>query len=340
MVSAHEARQTQVNEFANVSRIIILALLLYDILLNLGREKQLVWDTKFRSSSVLYYVVRYPVLAFQIFTIFESEIKHENFTLRDTQNQLSIVNLPAASFILRVYALLPKGIFHYASVGLLTAIGLLSVALDVVQATEFTCAEAASPICAYLIEKTPPTCLQAILCCQDHQGLRALIVRQKSAKWRTPAIILRSGIVYFVYPSEKGVYSLALDHYLTPLSTILVSRFLLDLRALVHEDIEASSSIGQEIKFASPSTMTRTTPLTVEDTRDDIASHGGLSWKKPGYSFGLYRDFEFELDSYNGGTTGGDPENHASSLSPPSGRTDSPREIDVTTAGNNEQMRT
>lgn len=50
------------------------AILLYDILINLEREKRLVWDAKFRASSVLYYVLRYPVIAFQVFTIFESHI--------------------------------------------------------------------------------------------------------------------------------------------------------------------------------------------------------------------------------------------------------------------------
>ncbi|KAI0342659.1 hypothetical protein BDW22DRAFT_131793 [Trametopsis cervina] len=70
-VLPHKLRQTQVNEFANVSRITIL---LYDILINLEREKRLVWDAKFRASSVLYYVLRYPVIAFQVFTIFESHI--------------------------------------------------------------------------------------------------------------------------------------------------------------------------------------------------------------------------------------------------------------------------
>lgn len=40
---------------------------------------------------------------------------------------------PAASFILRVYALLPKGILYYCLVAFLTAIGALSVALDVVR---------------------------------------------------------------------------------------------------------------------------------------------------------------------------------------------------------------
>ncbi|KAF9262191.1 hypothetical protein L218DRAFT_451466 [Marasmius fiardii PR-910] len=67
--SVHRARQTQVNQFANISRI---TLLLYDIIINIDREKRLVWDAKFRASTVLYYILRYPVIAFQFFTVFLS----------------------------------------------------------------------------------------------------------------------------------------------------------------------------------------------------------------------------------------------------------------------------
>ena len=48
------------------------ALLAYDVLINLAREKRLVWDEKFRPSSVLYYLTRYPVVAFQIFNVYAS----------------------------------------------------------------------------------------------------------------------------------------------------------------------------------------------------------------------------------------------------------------------------
>ncbi|EPQ53639.1 hypothetical protein GLOTRDRAFT_130976 [Gloeophyllum trabeum ATCC 11539] len=57
----------QVNRYANFSR---LALMIYDIVLNLGREKQLVWDTKFRTYSLLYYMSRYPLVPFQVFEVF------------------------------------------------------------------------------------------------------------------------------------------------------------------------------------------------------------------------------------------------------------------------------
>ncbi len=49
--------------------IVCTALLAYDVLINLAREKRLVWDETFRPSSVLYYLTRYPVVAYQIFNV-------------------------------------------------------------------------------------------------------------------------------------------------------------------------------------------------------------------------------------------------------------------------------
>lgn len=45
------------------------ALLAYDLLLSASREKHLVWDQKFRVSSVIYLFLRYPVIAFQVFNV-------------------------------------------------------------------------------------------------------------------------------------------------------------------------------------------------------------------------------------------------------------------------------
>ena len=45
------------------------AFIVYDILICLEREWRYVWRAKFRVSSALYYTVRYPVLAYQIFSV-------------------------------------------------------------------------------------------------------------------------------------------------------------------------------------------------------------------------------------------------------------------------------
>lgn len=45
------------------------ALLVYDIILMFGREKRYIWDAKFRLSTVLYLLVRYPVIVYQVYQI-------------------------------------------------------------------------------------------------------------------------------------------------------------------------------------------------------------------------------------------------------------------------------
>ncbi|KAI0342658.1 hypothetical protein BDW22DRAFT_131794 [Trametopsis cervina] len=142
---------------------------------------------------------------------------------------------------------------------------------------------------------------------QDHRGVRAFTLRERFSRWRTPAIILRSGILYYLvisglqlgavilYWEPQGVYSLVLNNYLTPLSTILVSRFLLDLRELIHEDSRGSSTENEpDIVFAAPSNTDTQSRHT--QGRSGNGSAGERSWKKPGHSFSWYRDFEFEFE--------------------------------------------
>ncbi|KIJ25337.1 hypothetical protein M422DRAFT_50814 [Sphaerobolus stellatus SS14] len=62
--SIHVLREKQVDTLATYSRI---TLYVYDILLNIDREKALIWKEGLRPSSLLYYLVRYPVIAKQIY---------------------------------------------------------------------------------------------------------------------------------------------------------------------------------------------------------------------------------------------------------------------------------
>lgn len=62
------------------------ALLVYDILLNAAREKELIWTQRWRTSTVLYLLIRYPVMAFQIFSIHASEFPtpQVNLSMKDS----------------------------------------------------------------------------------------------------------------------------------------------------------------------------------------------------------------------------------------------------------------
>ncbi|KAF8523522.1 hypothetical protein BU17DRAFT_63806 [Hysterangium stoloniferum] len=74
-----QAQQTQMERFASYSRIVVdlfpdnypasVALYVWDILINLQREKEFIWDKKFKASTLLYFMARYPLIARSIFQI-------------------------------------------------------------------------------------------------------------------------------------------------------------------------------------------------------------------------------------------------------------------------------
>ncbi|KZT21129.1 hypothetical protein NEOLEDRAFT_1181902 [Neolentinus lepideus HHB14362 ss-1] len=124
-VSEHRARLSQVNRYGAYSR---LALMFYDMVLNIGREKRLVWDTKFRASSVVYLCVRYPLIAFQVF-----QVCWTPSTPQTDSSTWGIALIPTRiaiciSFVLRVYAVTGGGKFF---AGILTLISLLIIGLDI-----------------------------------------------------------------------------------------------------------------------------------------------------------------------------------------------------------------
>ncbi|KIK56305.1 hypothetical protein GYMLUDRAFT_248050 [Collybiopsis luxurians FD-317 M1] len=64
----HDLRKQLIANYAAYAK---LALLFYEILVNFDREVRLVWGTcdSFRWSNVIYFVNRYPVVAYQIWSI-------------------------------------------------------------------------------------------------------------------------------------------------------------------------------------------------------------------------------------------------------------------------------
>jgi hypothetical protein len=44
-------------------------MILYDILINISREKRLVWEAPFRISTLVYYMARYPPIAYEMFGV-------------------------------------------------------------------------------------------------------------------------------------------------------------------------------------------------------------------------------------------------------------------------------
>ncbi|GAW05826.1 hypothetical protein LENED_007708 [Lentinula edodes] len=64
----YDLRKQQIANYAAFAK---LALLVYDITINMGREVRLVWSTsdRFRWSNVIYFTNRYPVVAYQIWSV-------------------------------------------------------------------------------------------------------------------------------------------------------------------------------------------------------------------------------------------------------------------------------
>ncbi|EIM87610.1 uncharacterized protein STEHIDRAFT_121205 [Stereum hirsutum FP-91666 SS1] len=247
--TVHKLRQTQINHYAAISRV---ALLAYDILLNLGREKEYVWDRKFRMSSVLYYMTRYPVVAYQVFNVCYSTttpncdaIDKATWAISLVLTRISI----SASFVLRVYAVMQRDFFGIFGVVLLSLIGVLAVVLDIIQDTEASCTQASNPLSTVLTFIT--------LICFDILATGMLawrifqIIRDSGgfsnlSSSRMSGLLARSGAIYYIvitalqlgsvilYFLPQGVYSTVLNNYTLLLSSILVSRFLLDLRQMIH----------------------------------------------------------------------------------------------------------
>ncbi|TFK52117.1 hypothetical protein OE88DRAFT_1605752, partial [Heliocybe sulcata] len=231
-----------------------LALMFYDMFLNIGREKRLVWDSKFRASSVVYLCVRYPLVAFQVFqvswTTSTPQVRRPCDTIEQATWGIALIPTRVAiciSFVLRVYAVTGGGKFF---AGILTLISLLIIGLDIVHVR---CPFLRSPSACNLILPPTATVLTFIsLIVFDviatvvisWRLLRAIRESGGFAKLtgqNMVGLVMRSGVLYFNVMTGIqlgavvlyfGTYSSVLNNYTLLLSSILTARFLLDLRAM------------------------------------------------------------------------------------------------------------
>ncbi|TFK86297.1 hypothetical protein K466DRAFT_587350 [Polyporus arcularius HHB13444] len=262
-------------------------LLAYDVLINLAREKRLVWDETFRPSSVLYYLTRYPVVAYQIFNVVYTPTTPQftwfislvltRFAIcgASTPKSQSLIVLIqrrscAASFILRVYAVMPHNLLGLLLAVSLALIGVLIIALDIWQDVEASCTQASNPL---YVDPTVLTFLSLIcfdvlttavltwrmarmidfgggLKSLNSQKITKLFVQSAELVHSTITGLQLGGVILYF-----GVYSTVLNNYTLLLSSILVSHFLLNLRELVYDgDADVTTSAMQSMSFApSPS---------------------------------------------------------------------------------------
>lgn len=299
------ARKSQVNNSAAYSR---LALLAYELIINLGREKELIWEQKWRASTLIYFLLRYPVFAFQIFNVYTSaytsssqyeQAYQQSFCLEcppncDTLNRFTwaLTIIPTrlaitASFVLRVYAILALGRAGLILAILLGTVGLSSVALDIWQDAQMTCSTPTNPIstiltffllAAFDIIATGIIIFRAITLFREagwrvlrSSGIFSALVQQGLIYFSTVTIVQL--VVILLYYLPQGTYSLILNNYSLFLSSILLSRFVLDLRELHAHPHRTPWSEGNTQTFTS---------MRFRSAQTD--SGGGLA--------GAVRDFE------------------------------------------------
>lgn len=82
------------------------------MLLNFSREKELIWTQQWRASTAIYFFLRYPVIAFQIFNVYISgystqqvsiqyyrqKTSAENSAVRSAIVQYPLINVPMTAY--------------------------------------------------------------------------------------------------------------------------------------------------------------------------------------------------------------------------------------------------
>ncbi|KIP11194.1 hypothetical protein PHLGIDRAFT_125075 [Phlebiopsis gigantea 11061_1 CR5-6] len=252
----------RVSQSAAFSRLTLLA---YDIILNAPREKELIWDQRWRVSTAIYFVIRYPVLAFQIFNVYitsgHETAQYVAFFIV-TCRGLDFLIASSASFALRVYAVMGLSQWGVTWAVCLIVVGASTIAFDIWQAIQVSCSTASTPICKKyenpLLSRlmTPPHPATVLtffsMAVFDILATAILFVRAiklfRESGWqllrssRLVALIVHQGVVYFIavsivqvaaivlYFFPQNMFGLILNNLPLFISSILLSRFLLDLR--------------------------------------------------------------------------------------------------------------
>ncbi|KZT28088.1 hypothetical protein NEOLEDRAFT_1146105 [Neolentinus lepideus HHB14362 ss-1] len=320
----HEARKAQVNRYANFSR---LALMTYDIVLNLGREKQLVWDAKFRMYSMLYYMSRYPLVPFTIFEVFYTPtipqhaltsayyctaIYRSTWAIALVPTRIAIV----ASFVLRVYAVTMAK--SYTLVFLLTLAGIAVIVFDILQVADTSCTQSAYPIATlltFVFLVVFDVLATVIISYRLYKVVREAGGLQRLTRQSMAGFIMRSGaciLLPMMCRLFQGVYSQALNNYTLLISSILTSRFLLDLRSTALDRMPETSTdrFSTKVQSIKEQKSWRRWGLTV------VQDFEGSDMSSPdGKSFGFTRPeeltrMEWPMDDMSGrsGTTGREEE--------------------------------
>ncbi|KIK58840.1 hypothetical protein GYMLUDRAFT_45136 [Collybiopsis luxurians FD-317 M1] len=226
-----------------------LALLLYEIIINLDREVQLVWSTcgTFHWSNVIYFVNRYPLVAYEVWNIFYTPYLPHCDTLYKIFYYVSVIPTRTAITIVWIQCVFAM----YKNIvlcGIISILGLTIVSVDIYQGVDSSCirntsfSEFLSGILVYISLTTFDLLATSSVIIKLIQTIR------KSGGFRTLGrrtllnYVFRSGILYFgavsvpqliavaLYFAPPGLYSTIVNNFLVHISSVMTARFLLGLR--------------------------------------------------------------------------------------------------------------
>ncbi|KIK58839.1 hypothetical protein GYMLUDRAFT_262371 [Collybiopsis luxurians FD-317 M1] len=288
-----QMRKQQIATYTAYSR---LALLLYEIIINLDREVQLVWSTcgSFQWSNVIYLMNRYPLVAHLIWNVYNTpymakvcDTFYKMFfylCILPTRIAITIV------WIQCVYATYYNNLLCWV----ISILGLAAVGVDIYQGIASSCThntlltETLSGELVYItltafdLVATLSVITKLIQTILKSGGFRILGRRSLLKN------VFRSGILYFgavtvpqlvavvLYFAPPGMYSTIVNNFLLHLSSVMTARFLLGLREAreVQENPECLENDMQLSLFTFDMTTNRSDEVQ-RRVSSQVLSHGG-----------------------------------------------------------------
>jgi len=228
-----------------------IAVLVYDYALLIGEEVELMWSTKFRLSTLLYFIIRYPVIARLLFYVFHTDGEYQCTQILRFGDALSVLSNAAANIVLvaRTYAISGKnkpilvitGFLGTSVIGLNCFLVGMSKCDLPVDPPSLIIANVASSFGRILFD------LIVVVVTIFHTIRMARVQRQLNRRHTLAGLILQSGSVYFCTVLMVALGSILSAFFMPaalkgmlafadiPAGAILISRFLIDLRRCMNE---------------------------------------------------------------------------------------------------------
>jgi len=292
-------------------KIAVLTLFLYDYLLTLPREVEVMWPRLHHLSTVLYYMIRVlPVGGLISGLTLSSATPHCDVVVRAVGCLTILARVGiAVTLTARTYAIWSR---NRTILLVLGSLGMATVLVDGFQVAVDTCATISFKW--VLINAGVRLAFEAsVVGLTVHETLRAYRLPRGLEALRgnnLTSFVLRNGIIYFVCVfmlelSSLLVYSLDLNQFIgaagsfpLPVAAILISRFLLDLRHLnVHPDGTTEKSIPPtSFRFASQNIHSAlidnfgNSEGTIKDSFNDDIKLEEVSYSPPQIGHGVRTD--------------------------------------------------